>query len=83
MGWIHAQEFADAVQEGLVDEDTALRWHLQINHYPPVHEVFLPVVKRALELARMDCWEVEVKLPNGKVLRVMEIVEQLHLREFL
>ncbi len=40
-------------------EDQALRWHLQSNHYPPIHEAFLPAAKKALEYAREACFDPE------------------------
>jgi len=80
---MNAIGMSEAVQDGLLSNDAALRWHLEWNHFPPVHEVFLPVVKEALELARKDCWEVVLELPNGRELSVLQVVEQLHLHEFL
>lgn len=64
-------------------EDQALRWHLTSNHYPPIHEDFLPAITKALEHARAEEWDEQVELPNGRVLTVAEIVEQCHLHTFL
>ena len=61
----------------------ALDWHLQHNHYPPVSLVFKPVAERAIELAADDDWDEMIEMPNGIVLSVGEIVDQLHLLDFI
>ena len=78
MGRLQAGEI-----RALLKEDQALRWHLQCNHYPPIHEVFLLVAKKAIELAKQDKWEEVIDMPNGKSLTVAKIVEDLHLETFL
>lgn len=79
MGSLHAQEFANS---GLPLE-TSLTWHLTSNHFPPVHEVFVPVAIEAIELANEGNWQDTITMPNGVTLTVASIVEQLHLDAFL
>ena len=78
MGYMQASEM-----RRFLAEDQALRWHLTSNHYPPIHEAFLPSVKTTLEHARAEEWDEQIELPNGKVLSVRDVVEQLHLQAFL
>lgn len=65
------------------DRPTALRWHLQSNHYPPVSLAFLPVVERAIDLAESGHFDTTLALPNGRELTVRAIVDELHLWEFV
>lgn len=74
MGSLQAEEMAN-----LADNDTGLRWHLQGNHYPPIHLDFLPAVKQAIELAKGNQWDEEIELPNGRILDVQQIINGLHL----
>lgn len=68
---------------------TALSWHLQHNHYPPVPLTMLDCCEQAIEFAEMDEWNVNVELPPGvsykgaDVAPVWAIVEQHHLGDFL
>ena len=58
MGSLQASEM---VQHG----DVGLRWHLTNNHYPPLPETLLPVVKRVIKHARRGAWDATVNLPSG------------------
>lgn len=78
MGNLQATEFANRTDEG-----TGLRWHLQHNHFPPVHPDFIESAKTALDHAEAEEWDHEIELPNGKVLTVSRIIEGLHLGPFL
>lgn len=78
MGRLQAEEMRE-----LLERDQALLWHLQRSHYPPVHPVFLDCVKEALENADCGNWDTVVGLPNGRELTTRDIVDQLHLHEFL
>lgn len=70
--------------------DVALVWHLQSNHFPPVHTDFIPVAKQAIAAA-VEAWVVddpdplaeEVEMPNGIVKALGDIVEGLHLDAFI
>ena len=63
--------------------DTVLEWHLSANHYPPVHPVFLPIAKRAIDLAKSGNFKEEILMPNGITKNVRGIIEGLHLEAFL
>ena len=60
MGYVTAREIRT-----FLGEDQAVRWHLQSNFYPPITLSFLPAVRRALALARAECWENKIELPSG------------------
>lgn len=84
MGRMQAEEM-----KGLTDLDTALSWHLQSNHYPPVPLSMLPICKEAIKRANEGDWVTSIKLPEGCSYRgsdkapVSAIVEQHHLNSFL
>jgi len=65
------------------DMETALRWHLSSNHYPPVHPVFLPTARQAIALANQGDWDTEIVMPNGITKTVSGIIDGLHLSSFL
>lgn len=83
MGSLQASEFAGLVEEGSVQLDQALTWHLRGNHYPPIHLDFLAPAKQAIELANEGDFTTEIELPNGKILTVGAIVRGLHLDSFI
>lgn len=60
------------------DEDTALRCHLQHNHFPTVPEVMIPVAKQALYHARRGEWSATVALPDRITLRNGDTVAPVH-----
>jgi hypothetical protein len=78
MGYLQASEMA-----AHAPLETAVQWHLQHNHYPPVDLMFVPTVIEAIGLAQDEDWDAEIELPNGVVLSVGEIVDQLHLGAFV
>ena len=85
MGRLQAEEMIQ-----LTDLDTALRWHLGHNHYPPLPESLLPVAKLAISLAsKPGNWNVELELPDGIKYRnktfapVRACVEEWHLDSFI
>ena len=59
MGRLQAEEMAS-----LTDLDTALRWHLTYNHYPPLPVSLLPVAKLAIEKAESEEWDELLDLPD-------------------
>ena len=84
MGSLQAQEMAR-----LTDLDTALRWHLQSNHYPPVPLSMLKPCKAAIEAFQDEDWDREIPL-NGTTYKgrittapARAIVEQHHLQAFI
>ena len=89
MGTTSAMDWNAAVQEGLVDLNAALLWHLRCNHYPPVPESMVAVCNDAIDLANEEDWNAEVLLPDGVSYRgsqyapVWVIIEQHHLQSFI
>lgn len=75
------------------DQDISLEaqisWHLQSNHYPPIHESMIPTCIEAIDLANCGMWNVNVSLPEGvgyrglTVAPVWAIIEQHHLEPWL
>lgn len=57
--------------------------HLNQNHFPPIHEVFIESAMRAIDLANTNNWDARLVLPNGLERSVADIIEGLHLEEFL
>lgn len=84
MGALQAAEMAS-----LTDLDTALRWHLQSNHYPPIPLTMLAVCKKAIVACNEEDSERAIKLPKGVRWRGLKhapafaIVEGHHLGTFL
>jgi hypothetical protein len=78
MGRAQAEEMAS-----LTDLGTAVSWHLSSNHYPPVHQAFLPVALEAIELANQGDWDFVQEYPNGIQRTVAHTVEGLHLDTFV
>lgn len=65
MGTTGAMGMADAVNDGLASLDTALSWHLQSNHYPPVPSAFIASCKAAIEAGQDEDYDREIALPKG------------------
>lgn len=90
MGYMQAQSFADAVEDGTVAFHSALNWHLNANHYPPVGHMF-SAAEAAIEAARDDDYDREVALPQGVRFRRTDrayapayaVIEALHLEPFI
>jgi hypothetical protein len=78
MGSMQAQEMKE-----FLELDQLLHWHLQYNHFPPIHPIFIETAKKAIDLANVDEWKTIIALPNGRILTAAEIIDQLHLETFL
>ena len=53
MGRLQAEEM-----QNWADFDTALRWHIRSNHFPPVPSEWIPVAKQCIEKARdIPTWD--------------------------
>lgn len=69
--------------------DTALSWHLQSNHYPPVPLSMVPVCLAAIEAANEGDYDRLIDLPEGVLYRNNEqapawaIAEAHHLDSFI
>lgn len=83
MGNMQAREIASLTKEGMIDEDTALQWHLQSNHFPPIPFDFVSVAKQALKLARDNDYDTVITMPNDIDKTVGDIIEGMHLDTFL
>lgn len=83
MGAMHAEEMAAAAGEGEVSMRMALNWHLQSNHFPPVHTVFVDSAMKAIRLVADEEYDEVLELPNGIHKSAIDIVEELHLWPFV
>jgi hypothetical protein len=89
MGRMNALGMKESVDEGLINLDSALLWHLRSNHYPPIPSAMVEPAKEAINLANMGEWDTEISLPEGitwhgqEVSPVSAIIEGLHLDSFL
>lgn len=69
--------------------ETALRWHLSSNHYPPVPASMVPVCAEAVLMASSGEWDAMISLPDSVSYRGMDvapvwaIVEAHHLQPFV
>lgn len=84
MGRLQAEEM-----KRLADLDTALSWHLQCNHYPPVPLSMLPACKAAITAYREEDYRRLIDLPKGVLWRgqtqapASAVVEGHHLDTFV
>ena len=65
------------------NEYALLYWHLQSNHFPPIHTDFVETAEEALQYARDKDYKQQIEMPNGKILEVRDILDGMHLWEFL
>lgn len=73
----------DLIEQGALDLNSMLRIHLQNNHYPPVHEAFIPNALEAIEQCNEDSPETIITMCNGIEKTAEAIVDGLHLHDFL
>jgi hypothetical protein len=74
---------AEEIAEAPLTLEAKLSWHLSGNHYPPVHEDFIPVCVEAITKANQGDWDSILSYPNGRERSVSHTVEGLHLEAFL
>ena len=67
----------------IVPLDEVMRVHLAYNHYPPVHEAFVPTCWEAVRAAQGGDWQKVITMPNGIKKSAGDIVRELHLDDFL
>ena len=74
----------------MTDSDTALRWHLQSNHYPPLPDCIFGLAKQAIELANDGEWDARIDLTKAGIswrgqdsAPVSACVEAWHLDSFI
>jgi hypothetical protein len=71
------------------DLDTALTWHLQSNHYPPVPLSMLPACRAAIDALNDEDPDCMIDLPDGVSWRgepqapAWAVAEQHHLDAFV
>ena len=88
MGSLQAQEMAE-----MLEIESAIAWHLQSNHYPPVPasmiEPCLEAIRTVNENPSITGWHKAIQLPEGVKFRgepvapAWEIIEQHHLEPWL
>jgi hypothetical protein len=89
MGALHAAAFAEAVEDGQVGLRTAISWHLQSNHYPPVPLSMVDPCISALNAFAEGLYDTPIELPDGVSYRgdpfapAHAIFEAHHLDAFL
>lgn len=71
------------IAESPLDMEAKMSWHLTGNHYPPIHEAFIPVAIEAVSLANTNNWDSLLLYPNGLQRTVAYTVENLHLEPFI
>lgn len=90
MGRMGAEAIAGIVEEGGLGIETAIGWHLQSNHYPPVPTCWNPVALEAIKACNEDDPDREIGLPEGVEYRdgrtaveAWRIVESFRLDSFI
>ena len=84
MGSLQAQEMAE-----MLEIESAISWHLQANHYPPVPQSMVPACLEAIENAIAGDWLKTVELPAGTTYRGSRfaptdaIIDQHHLETWV
>lgn len=90
MGYMQAQSFADAVEDGDISLEAALRYHLECNHYPPVGFLY-GAAWDAIQACREDDFDREIAMPDGVTFRATgdgfgpagAVAAALHLEPFI
>jgi hypothetical protein len=77
-----------------LDRQTSLRHHLLFNHFPPVRSEWLPIASAAIDIATavaenggdefgFDDSDLDDLLPNGQGKTVREVMDNLHLWDYV
>lgn len=61
----------------------SLENHLQYNHFPPVSLDFVEIAERAIDACNAEDFHRPIDLPNGRCLTAIDIVEGLHLTDYI
>ena len=84
MGSLQAAEMAE-----MLEIESAIAWHLQSNHYPPIPTSMVKPCLEAIENALEGNWMKSVEMPEGVTYRgsrfapTNAIIEQHHLDAWL
>ena len=65
MGTTLSIDLTNFVSKGVLDLETAVRFQLQNNHYPPIPDFFIPACLKAIDLANQGLYDEYVDLPEG------------------
>ncbi len=82
MGRMAAEGFVEAG----VERRLALRWHLAVNHFPPVSETWVPVCEDVIDRLNVGAdpdERVDNPVREGETLELYEVAEALHLDPWL
>jgi hypothetical protein len=80
MGRIQAEEMAE-----MLDSKSAMAWHLQYNHYPPIPATMIEPCFEAIQAGMEEDWQKEIDMPDGVTYKGLTtapawaIIEQHHL----
>lgn len=77
------RQTAEDIANSPMSLEQKLSWHLQGNHYPPVHEAFIPVCIDAINRANEGDYTSLILYPNGIERSVSHTIQGLHLEAFL
>lgn len=89
MGNNFAIELADSDLFPDLDLETAIGYHLQGNHYPPVPLSMVPVCIEAIDAYYEEAYDKEIEMPAGVLYKGKDtapawaIIEQHHLSPWL
>jgi len=88
MGYLHAVELSNMVEEGSVNLETAIRIHLTSNCYPPMPEQFVPICIEAINACNDGEYDKVIELPEDMIFRggkptAGNIADSLHLEAWL
>lgn len=89
MGNATAQDMAEQVDTGGLSLYEALKYHLTVNHFPPVPEALVPVCVRIVEEQGQWGYDDTITLPEDVRWRgqttapIQAVIEEFHLDSFL
>lgn len=83
MGQATAEGMAECVREGLAPLATALRYHLTVNHFPPVSDLWVGPCIEAMQAIQQGDDQQEIMGPWGQPMPARRLCEGLHLDAFI
>lgn len=79
MGYKKSLEIVELEQEGYFNRETAIKFHLESNHYPPVPEVMVAPCIEAIDAYNAEETDGVITLPKGVTYRGMATAPVLSL----